>query len=255
MNEYYLYVVLPCYNEEENIGHLICEWEKHLDKLYERSLFLKLIIINDGSKDKTPEIVKALQGSYDNITLLNHEINSGLGEAINTGINYVLGMRTKGLVCIMDSDFTHQPEYIYSLLESLQTRELDCVIASRYQKGSRVEGLSYIRKFLSYGARVVYSSLLKIPGVKDYTCGYRLYRMDALRKLYEKYNGSIIKERGFACMMELLYKLYLEGFKIGEVPFVLKYQLKGGKSKMKVFITIYRSLATIKNLKRKNMVG
>ena len=75
---------------------------------------------------------------------------------------------------------THQPEYIYSMINKLKEENLHCVIASRYRKGSKVEGLSSYRKLLSYGARAIYTLKLRIPNVRDYTCGYRLYRIDAL---------------------------------------------------------------------------
>lgn len=249
MNKEVLHVVLPCYNEEENIKGLIKEWKAQEQKLYSRNVLLKLVIVNDGSSDNTQNLSKELEDDYDNLILLNHEVNQGLGEALNTGIAYVISQKSKGLLCIMDADLTHQPQYIFSMLDKLKNEDLQCVIASRYRKGSKVEGLSFIRILLSYGARVVYTLILNIPKVRDYTCGYRLYKVDILETLSKKYDGKIVKERSFACMMELLYKLSIEGCKIGEVPFVLKYQLKGGQSKMKIFKTVWRSLLTINKLK------
>lgn len=244
-----LYVVLPCYNEEENIKGIIKEWKAEEEKLYSRNISLKLVIVNDGSKDNTLNIAKELESNYKNLVILDHKVNQGLGEALNTGINYVVSQRDNGLLCIMDADLTHQPHYIYSMLDKLKKEELQCVIASRYRKGSKVEGLSFLRILLSYGARVVYTLTLRVPKVRDYTCGYRLYKVNVLEALFEKYDGKIVKERSFACMMELLYKLSIEGCKIGEVPFVLKYQLKGGQSKMRIFKTVWRSLLTINKLK------
>jgi Glycosyltransferases involved in cell wall biogenesis len=248
MDKEILYVVLPCYNEEENISDLIKEWKTQESKLYERNILLKLIIVNDGSSDKTLEIARGLENVNNNIKVLNHEVNKGLGEGLNTGINYVISQKRKGLLCIMDADMTHSPEYIYSMLNKLSEKNLDCVVASRYRKGSKVEGLSLYRKFLSYGARALYTLKLRIPNVRDYTCGYRLYKISALEVLVSKYNGEIVKERGFACMMELLARFSREGFRIGEVPFILKYQLKGGQSKMRVWRTIYRSMIILTRL-------
>jgi len=250
MHKEILYVVLPCYNEEENIRDLVKEWKKQENKLKDKNIAIKLILVNDGSSDNTLNIAKALESCYDDMIILNHEKNKGLGEALNTGINYAISQKNKGLLCIMDADLTHSPYYIHSMIDKLRKERLHCVIASRYRNGSRVEGLSLIRKLLSYSARVVYTSTLGIKGVRDYTCGYRLYKIKALETLFQKYNGKIIRERSFACMMELLFKFDIEGFKIDEVPFVLKYQLKGGKSKMKVFKTVNRSLLMIRRLKR-----
>lgn len=250
MHKEILYVVLPCYNEEENIRNLVEEWKKQESKLKEKSILIKLILVNDGSSDNTLNIARALESCYDNMVILNHEKNKGLGEALNTGINYVITQKNKGFLCVMDADLTHSPRYIHSMIDKLRKEKLHCVIASRYRNGSRVEGLSFIRKLLSYSARAVYTATLGIKGVRDYTCGYRLYKTNALEALYEKYDRKIIKERSFACMMELLFKFDIEEFKIGEVPFTLKYQLKGGKSKMKIFKTVNRSLLTIRRLKR-----
>lgn len=243
-----LYVVLPCYNEEENICDLVLDWESNADELYKRDISLQLVAVNDGSSDNTFNILTELGKTYDNITVLNHQTNMGLGEAINTGINHVLLLKTGKFLCIMDSDLTHSPEYVYSMLDKLKSENLDCVIASRYREGSKVEGVPFIRKILSYGARLIYTLFLRIPEVRDYTCGYRLYNITVFKKLSLKFGEKLVKENGFACMMELLYKIHCGGFRIGEVPFVLKYQLKGGQSKMKVFKTIYRSLAAIKNM-------
>lgn len=250
MDKEILYVVLPCYDEEENIRELALEWKVQENQLEEKSITLKLVIVNDGSTDNTLNIVNSLEGYYDNVKVLDHRINKGLGEALNTGINYVISQEKKGLLCIMDADLTHRPHYVHSMINKLKEENLGCVIASRYRSGSKIEGLSLIRKFLSYIARIVYTFTLSIKEVRDYTCGYRLYKTEALEILSQKYDGKIIKERSFACMMELLFKFNNEGFKIGEVPFILKYQLKGGKSKMKVLKTVNRSLKMIGKLKK-----
>lgn len=245
MNKEMLYVVLPCYNEEFNIKSLIEEWKLQEKDLSEKGFSLGIVIINDGSSDNTLAIISNLKEIYSNIILINHEMNKGLGQAINTGIDYVLSQEDQGYICIMDGDMTHEPKYVFSMIDKLRKDKLDCVVASRYREGSKIEGVSFYRKFLSYGARVVYTAVVGIPNVRDYTCGYRLYTCQSLRTLAEKYSGKLVSERGFACMMELLVKINEAGFKIGEVPFVLKYQLKGGTSKMRVMKTICRSLALV----------
>jgi dolichol-phosphate mannosyltransferase len=245
MDKEVLYVVLPCYNEEENICSLVREWNYHREGLKRYNIELEIVIVNDGSSDNTHGLSLGLQNSYDNVTLVNHEVNKGLGETLNTGINYVLSKERKGMLCLMDGDMTHDPLYVFSMIDKMQEEDLHCVIASRYRKGSRVEGLSFYRKFLSYAARAVYTTKLKITGVRDYTCGYRLYKLQTLKELNSSYNRRIVSETGFACMMELLVKLSKASFKVGEVPFILKYQLKGGQSKMRVWKTVSRSLMTL----------
>lgn len=248
MDKNILFAVLPCYNEDKNINDLAESWMQQEAALLKQNVTLRLLIVNDGSSDNTMTTATRLAEANSNIIVLNHEVNKGLGEAINTGINYVQMQENAKYLCIMDGDMTQHPCYIHAMLEHMEEEELDCVIASRYRAGSRVEGLSFFRKFLSYGARLVYTMKLRIPNVRDYTCGYRLYKLSALEKLSRRYGKSILKEQSFACTLELLIKLSKEGMKIGEVPFVLKYQLKKGQSKMQIGKTIKRSLDILRRM-------
>jgi dolichol-phosphate mannosyltransferase len=91
---------------------------------------------------------------------------------------------------------------------------------------------------------------LNIRNVRDYTCGYRLYRTASLQKVRAHFGEKWIQETGFACMVELLYKLYLTGAAIREVPFSLRYDEKLGNSKMQVARTTGRSLSLIRKLRR-----
>lgn len=250
MNREILYVLLPCYNEEKNIRYLVEEWKSQECTLHGKNISLRMIIINDGSTDHTLTIARALEDIYENLTVLNHGENKGLGEALNTGINFVISRKDGSMLCIMDADLTQQPHYVHGMIDKLMEEKIHCVIASRYRKGSKVEGLSFVRKMISYGARLVYTFTLNIPNVRDYTCGYRLYSIDALDRMSKKYNGRIIGEKSFACMVELLFKINKNGFSIGEVPFILKYHLKLGKSKMRIIKTILRSLLLIRKLRK-----
>jgi dolichol-phosphate mannosyltransferase len=246
MAEEILYAVLPCYNEGRNIVNLVKEWERLKGKLGEESIKLQIVIVNDGSDNKTFESVNLLERSYDDVKVVHHQINMGLGAAINTGINYCLSQKVDEYICIMDGDNTHPPEYVFSMINKLKDKKVDCVVASRYRKGAKVEGLSFYRKLLSLGARALYTIRYRIPGeeglLRDYTCGYRLYRVDMLKNLAKVYDNKLITENGFTCMTELLVKISKANYKIAEVPFNLKYNLKEGQSQMKVLKTINRSL-------------
>lgn len=246
MNKEIIYVVLPCYNEGSNIPNLIKEWKILEYRLSQIGFDLEIVVVNDGSNQETYDIVNRMCERYDNVKVLHHSENKGLGAAINTGINYTVSEKQGGYLCIMDGDRTHPPEFIFSMVDKLKSRNQDCVIASRYRKGSKIEGLSAYRKVLSLGARMLYTMRFGITGcdgfVRDYTCGYRLYRMDMLSSLVEKYDHEMITETGFACMVELLVKIKKAGYRICEVPFVLKYHLKDGESKMRIFRTVGRSL-------------
>lgn len=238
-----LFVVLPCYNEEENIGEIILEWEKQRNRLKQTDAEdFQIIAVDDGSTDSTPNALKALQAEYRNIMILTHEVNKGLGQAVRTGMEYVAkNGKDKDYLCIMDSDNTQNPIYIFDMLKSAQSGA-DCVIASRYRQDSKITGVSAFRNSLSLGARCYYSMILRIPGVRDYTCGYRLYKVSMVKRALEKFGEHFIEENGFSCMVEILYKLHRCKAKMAEVPFKLRYDLKKGASKMKVLKNVGKSL-------------
>jgi dolichol-phosphate mannosyltransferase len=139
----------------------------------------------------------------------------------------------------MDADNTHSPALIPVMLENIKNGK-DVVIASRYEEGGEEIGLSYSRRLFSAGASFLLKLFFAIPGVKDYTCGYRAYSGRVIKKAFDVYGGSFIEESGFTCMAEVIIKLNLLGCEISEVPLVLRYDLKKGRSKMKVLKTIRR---------------
>jgi dolichol-phosphate mannosyltransferase len=255
MNE--LTVILPAFNEEASLELLVKEWKKYEDILEnEYYLMLKILIVNDGSTDKTKEVGKRLEAKYRNVKLISHFVNKGLGQALKTGIDYVLINRPlTSYVCIMDCDNTHDPKYVLNMIKVQKQTKADVVIASRYQKHAEVTGLTAFRRFTSLAAKETFSTLLEVEGVRDYTCGYRLYKKSILDKLRSNFHEKIIEESGFTCMVELLYKLYISGACFAEVPFELKYGNKQGKSKMKVIKTSVNSLKLafrLKNLRFSN---
>ena len=250
MNE--LTIMLPAYNEEENLEELVCDWQRYKEQISKKyKLHLTIIAVNDGSTDHTKEIGEELEKKYDNFSLVNHEKNKGLGEAVKTGILYILKNRPDSVFsCLMDCDNTHSPKYVLDMLEKQKKEDADVVIASRYQKGAQIKGVSSFRLMTSGGAKYVYSFLLGVKGVKDYTCGYRLYKNTMLRKAYKRFGDKLVEESGFTCMAELLYKLYACGAKFAEVPFDLRYDFKKGESKMKVFKTAMDSFKLAFQLKK-----
>lgn len=83
-----MYVMLPCYNEGQNIGNLLEEWEKQRKQLEKNNVKLEIKIINDASTDNTRDVVITKKKQYDNIDLIEHEVNKGLCGGINTAVNY-----------------------------------------------------------------------------------------------------------------------------------------------------------------------
>ena len=219
--------------------------------ILENGFELKVCPIDDCSKDNTKLIMIQKQNQYPEIiNPIFHSTNQNLGGGINSSIYYFLEHgKENDLMCLMDGDNSHDPKYIGEMLKKLKNG-VECVIASRYRKGSKIFGVPYHRILMSYLARLYYTIILKIPNVRDYTCGYRLYKYSAIKRLSEKFNSPIIKEKSFACMMEFLYKLYLVNTKFDEVGFELHYDKKLGSSKMKVVSTAEKSLFTALKLRK-----
>lgn len=250
MNE--LTVILPAYNEEDNIEILYKKWEDQREVLRnEHGLNLEIILVDDGSSDETAKISEEIARNNACFTLIKHSRNKGLGGAVRTGIEYFIERcQSSSYMCIMDCDNTQEPFYISDMLNSMKNKNTDIVIASRYQKGSEVEGVSKGRLLMSGGARFVFTILLGIPGVKDYTCGYRLYGRDKLDKAYTRFKDKLIEENGFTCMVELLYKLHSCNARISEIAFRLRYDQKQGVSKMSVVKTAKSSMVLAGKLRR-----
>jgi dolichol-phosphate mannosyltransferase len=233
---------LPAYNEEESLAPL-------LDKFAELELpdgwHLRMLLIDDGSKDRTVEIAEGYKDRL-KLEVVQHEVNRGLGAAIRTGINEAL-VRAENpdedIVVCMDADNTHHPKYILNMIPELDAGA-DLVIASRYQPGSEEIGVPGIRRVYSRGARLLFWMLLRLPGVRDYTCGYRAYRVNMLQKGIDAWGDRLIEGEGFACTDELLVKLAKLKLKptIKEIPFSLRYDLKQGGSKLPLFKTILGTL-------------
>lgn len=245
-----LFAFLPCYNEELNIGELIDKWYAQKDGLKECGYELIIVGIDDCSTDGTKKIIEEKSKQYDNCRLLPHLTNKGLCGGLNSSVNYFLENGKEGdLMSLMDGDNTHDPKYIHDMLGKLKEGNKDCVIASRYCGNSAVVGVAGHREFMSDMAKLYYSFVLRVPNVKDYTCGYRLYTYEIIRKLVDKYGEEPVVEKSFACMMELLYKLHTVGAAFDETGFELRYDNKQGQSKMHVLKTMRNSLVTAVKLK------
>lgn len=244
-----IFVCLPCYNEQDNIGILVDEWETITDQIKNLGFHTNIVLIDDKSKDNTLSVMKASKEKYHNITILQHEVNQNLGGGVKTSFDYFLKNGEKDDVCfLMDGDNTHDPRYSLPMLERLN-EGFDCVIASRYCDASKVVGVPKLRLFLSDGARFFYTFVLRVKNVRDYTCGYRAYTYDIISKAAQTYGDRFVEMKTFACMMEVLYKLSLCGAKFSEVGFELRYDNKQGKSKMRIIKTVKDSICTALRLR------
>lgn len=225
-----LTVVLPAYNEEQTIRPLL---ESLKEAMEEDGLEYSVLVVDDGSTDRTSEVVEEFS-SHMPIRLIRHGVNRGLSEAIKTGLfSAVDGLAERDIVITMDADNTHSPGLILRMARMIREGS-QVVIASRYQPGSHIRGLSRSRRLLSYGANLLFRVFFPLRGVKDYSCGYRAYRVSVLREAISRYGDALVSQPGFSCMIDILLKIRRLDPIVTEAPLILRYDLKEGASKMNV---------------------
>ncbi|VDK73792.1 unnamed protein product [Litomosoides sigmodontis] len=172
-------VLLPTYNERENLP--VCVWliEKYMNKA---GFSYEVIIIDDNSPDGTMDVAKKLEDEFgsDKIILRPRAKKLGLGTAYTHGLQFARG----DYVILMDADLSHHPKFIPEMIKLQQHKNVgyDIVTGTRYANGGGVSGWNLRRKFVSRSANFLAQLLLR-PGVSDLTGSFRLYRKDVLARL------------------------------------------------------------------------
>jgi dolichol-phosphate mannosyltransferase len=227
------FIVLPCFNEEQNIKSLVYS----LDEVLRPKIPYKIIAVNDGSCDRTSEVLKDLSADY-SVEILEHKVNMGLGVALKTGLLAAAEeVLDDDFVVTMDSDNTHDPKHVLEMLAA--AGDASVVVGSRYVPGGRQLNVPAHRVLMSKAVNLLVRKLFHLP-VKDATSGFRCFRGDLLKRLRDTFGDRIIESDGFAASLELLLKAVNSGGIVAEVPIFLDYGKKGGASKMHLFSTIFR---------------
>lgn len=217
-------VLIPTYNEEESIGNLLNRLRIVREKL--ANLFdIDILIIDDGSPDKTVGIVKSLE--FSKIKVLQRNEKKGLGPAYLAGFSEGLKGDYDYFV-EMDADLSHQPEELSLLLEKAD--ENNFVIGTRWMPGGSVVNWPQKRQFISKMGTRYASAALKLP-YRDLTSGYRVIP----RSFLEKIDFAQIETRGYGFQVEMAIKARDNGFKIIEVPITF-VERENGHSKMSLSI-------------------
>jgi dolichol-phosphate mannosyltransferase len=226
-------VVLPAYNEASRLEALLDRIRAALDKQSYR-----IVVVDDGSRDATPEILQRCSAELP-MTIITHAVNRGLAETLYDGLRWVAEHSSDDdIVVMMDADDTHNPAYIDDLVRRIRDG-YDVVIASRF-RGTPVVGVPAHRRLFSYGVFMLLRVLMPIPGVRDYACGYRAIRARLVRQAVRQFGDQLFELRqwGFICTAELLWKLRTLGARCSEIPFELRYDLKESPSRMRAMRTI-----------------
>jgi dolichol-phosphate mannosyltransferase len=225
-----VYIGLPAHNEETALPRLLQRIELLGASLQKT---ITVVLYNDGSTDSTSIIARQWQERL-SLVLLDCPQNKGLGAGLRALVQHVVETaHDEDILVIMDCDETQDPAQVREMLRSIE-EGADVVIGSRFVRGAIVRGVPLLRRVTALGAVALFKLIHPVRGVRDYTCGYRSYRVSALKRASNSYGAKLIEESGFSCMPELLLKLNALGFQFTEVPLQLRYDLKPTASKMAV---------------------
>ena len=213
-------LIIPTYNEHENIVELINKIKNNLDR---KNLDFKIFIIDDSPKNI---ISNYLKNHTQNVEYIYRGKKLGRGSAILEGIKHALRTKYTDIVIEMDADHSHDPAELNSKIEIFKKQKCDLLIASRYTKKSKIIGWPFTRRTLSFCSNVLTKILLKIP-ISDYTNGYRFYSKSAAEHILRKC-GNI--GDGFIVLSEILLELYINNFKLNETDTIFRNRTKGSSS-------------------------
>ena len=225
-------VIIPCYNEEASIPYLgrsLDELQAELAEDYD----VQFILVDDGSSDKTWELLHQLFGSRTDALLIRHEHNRGVTAAISTGLEHA-----REIACSMDCDCSYDPRELKPML-ALLTEGVDLVVASPYHPNGRVSNVPVWRVSLSRGASLLYQLVT----------GRRLYTFTSCLRVYRRAAAvaTPLRYPGFLGVAELAGRFVLNGRVIVEHPAILELRLFG-RSKMKITKTIAGHLRLLTSL-------
>jgi dolichol-phosphate mannosyltransferase len=215
-------VVVPTYNEAENLPLL-------LPKILERDARLEVLVVDDGSPDGTGRIADEFAAADSRIHVLHRGTKGGLGAAYRAGLRRALDLGAD-FVIQMDSDFSHPPEALSTLLEEIE--EHDVVLGSRYLNGITVVNWPIERILISYFGNWYVRRVTGLP-ISDTTGGFRCIRSELL----EKVGFERIRSTGYAFQIELNYRFVRSGARIKEIPFFFIDRSRG-ESKLSLRIAV-----------------
>lgn len=236
-------VILPCYNEEQNLKTLI----PTIETIIKPKMPLKIIAINDGSNDHTGQLLNELSKQHP-IIIIEHQENMGLAQTLKDGLTTAAEIAAEeDLIITMDSDNTHDPRYMLDMAKNINNA--DIIIGSRYVKGGEQQNVPPHRIILSKTINQGIKLATKLP-IKDATSGYRCFKAKTIKKLYKRLGKKFVESKGFEVSLELLLKLLWLNPKIIEVPITLDYGRKNGPSKMRLFFTARQYIVMFLGLRK-----
>ncbi len=209
-------IIVPTYNEFENIGALLLQLTKEQDTV-------DILVVDDNSPDGTADIVRRFGDHDTRVHLLSRPKKAGLGQAYVAGFDWAFKNGYENVIQ-MDADFSHHPVYLTPMLEAL--KKAPVVTGTRYVEGGGTKGWGVFRRFLSKGGNWYARAVLKLP-YHDLTGGFMAWRREALQAI----DYHSIRSTGYAFQVELKYRAFKRGFAMIEVPIIFENR-RFGTSKM-----------------------
>jgi len=230
-----IHVVVPAFNEAENIEGMLRGIAERLEPLGLRS---RIIVVDDGSTDATAELSRQASSPELPVEVVEHPRNLGPGTAFKSGFLRVLeDADPLDVVLTLEADRTSDPRIVPRMLHRIWEEGDQIVLASCYLYGGGVRGTGLVRFGVSHVANALMKKALGLSGLATLSSFYRAYQVSALQALRERYGDDFITVRGFECMVEILYRAARLGLRISEVPMVLDWTQRAGKSKLRIMRT------------------
>lgn len=231
-------VIIPTYNEAENITHLI-------PAVLGQAPNVDVLVVDDNSPDGTAGLVRDMMSVDSRIHLIERPEKKGLGTAYVRGFKFAIE-QAYDYVFEMDADFSHSPKEIPNFLKKIQDHDL--VLGSRYIHGVRVLNWPMRRLLLSYSANVYTQIITGLP-VRDATGGFKCFR----RQVLEAINLDKIKSNGYAFQIEMSFKAWKKGFRVTEIPIIF-LDRRSGVSKMSRKI-VYEAFFMLLTLRLRSLIN
>jgi dolichol-phosphate mannosyltransferase len=233
-------VVLPTYNERENI-------EPILKAILDQGADLDVLVVDDNSPDGTGHIVDCLAQSEPRIHVMHRAAKLGLGTAYIEGFLWALA-RDYEYIFEMDADFSHDPADLLRLRAAVVGGGADASVGSRWVAGGGTRNWSFLRTFISRGGSFYARVILGMP-VRDLTSGFKCFS----RRVLEHLDLQTVRSNGYAFQVEMNYRCNLHGFRVAEVPIVF-VDRRVGKSKMGSHI-VTEAMLVVLRLRLQTLLG
>jgi dolichol-phosphate mannosyltransferase len=236
-----IYFLMPAYNEETEIGARL---RNIAGLMVQKGFLFEIWVVNDGSDDQTVKIVEEVSKEIQ-VHMIHHDRNQGIGIAFLNGLKELVKMvGDDDIIITLDADNTHNLKTVEFMIKKID-EGYEVIIGSCFTTGGMMIGVPVVRYILSYLSNLAYRVLFHVKGIRTYTGFYRAHTGAAIKTAFEKFGDHLIEVSGFAAMAEMLIKFRQIPLFMTEVPMIIRYDLKGRASKMRVLATIQEHLGVI----------